>query len=108
MTDKFGGEDFAVAELACALETGRTHQIRVHMAHIGHPLLGDALYGLRFATKINTLPPPAQAALRAMGRQALHAAVLGFAHPASGEVMRFKAPLPADLAALRETLRAAC
>lgn len=104
VTGKLGGETFSVAEVACALETGRTHQIRVHMAHAGHPLLGDGLYGSGFATKINKLPERAQAALRALNRQALHAAVLGFEHPATGEVIRFEAPLPADMTALRAAL----
>lgn len=104
VTDKLGGETFSVAEVACALETGRTHQIRVHMAHVGHPILGDGLYGSGFATKINTLPEPAQDALRALARQALHASVLGFEHPATGEEMRFETPLPSDMQALRDAL----
>ena len=84
----------------CRLETGRTHQIRVHMAHAGHPLIGDRDYGQHFATKANTLAEPARSAVRAFPRQALHAAVLGFAHPVTGEDLRFEAPLPADLSAL--------
>ena len=88
----------------CRLETGRTHQIRVHMSHIGHPLLGDQLYGSGFATKAVRLPEEAQAALAALGRQALHAAVLGFAHPASGEEMLFESELPEDFANLQAAL----
>jgi 23S rRNA pseudouridine1911/1915/1917 synthase len=92
--------------LRCELETGRTHQIRVHMAHIGHPLLGDFLYGSGFKTKANRLAEAQQAALKALGRQALHAAVLGFEHPRTGEFLRFESALPADLASLLQTLRA--
>lgn len=102
--DKFGADTVPVAEVTCALETGRTHQIRVHMTHKGHPLLGDALYGASFATKINRLSEPARDALLALNRQALHASVLGFEHPATGEEMHFEAPLPADMQALREAL----
>jgi 23S rRNA pseudouridine1911/1915/1917 synthase len=91
----------------CELETGRTHQIRVHLAHLGHPLLGDALYGSGFRTKANLLAPEPRAALAALGRQALHAAILGFAHPASGKTLRFESPLPADMARLIAALRAA-
>lgn len=88
----------------CRLETGRTHQIRVHMSHIGHPLLGDQLYGSGFATKAVRLPADAQAALSALGRQALHAAMLGFAHPATNEEMLFESEPPADFANLQAAL----
>ena len=90
--------------LGCTLETGRTHQIRVHLAHIGHPILGDETYATGFKTKAARLPPAARAALAALGRQALHAERLVFEHPDTGEAMEFHSPLPADLAALREAL----
>jgi 23S rRNA pseudouridine1911/1915/1917 synthase len=77
----------------------------VHLAHIGHPILGDETYGTGFKTKANRLSPEARAALEALGRQALHAERLTFEHPETGEVMEFQSPLPADLAALREALR---
>ena len=83
--------------LTCRLETGRTHQIRVHQAHIGHPLLGDSVYGAGFKTKASRLSPDARTALEALGRQALHAAILGFDHPITGEPLAFESPLPEDL-----------
>ncbi|WP_224408393.1 RluA family pseudouridine synthase [Afifella sp. IM 167] len=94
-----------VSLLACRLETGRTHQIRVHMAHIGHPLLGDRLYGSAFRTKAALLAPEAAEALEGLGRQALHARLLAFAHPASGATMRFESPLPKEMETLLQALR---
>ena len=91
----------------CRLETGRTHQIRVHMAHIGTPLLGDREYGAGFLTKAAKLPGDARAIAEAFPRQALHAALLAFAHPATGEVVRFESRLPADMAELVAALAAA-
>jgi 23S rRNA pseudouridine1911/1915/1917 synthase len=90
--------------IECHLETGRTHQIRVHLAHIGHPLIGDSTYGPGFRTKSALLAAPARQALEALGRQALHAYLLGFEHPASGEELVFRSELPADLARLRSAL----
>ncbi len=83
--------------LACSLETGRTHQIRVHLASLGHPLLGDATYGGQRRT--SKLTPP-------FGRQALHAERLALDHPVSGARVEWSAPPPADFAALLDALRA--
>lgn len=91
--------------IECHLETGRTHQIRVHMAHIGHPLLGDAVYGGGFKTKANLLPEAAKQAVHRFTRQALHAYMLQFEHPRTGEVMHFEAPLPDDMEELAAALR---
>lgn len=93
-----------VALVRCQLETGRTHQIRVHLSHLGHPLLGDDLYGSAFRTKAARLGLAARDALTALGRQALHATLLGFAHPRTGETLRFESPLPADMARLLAAL----
>jgi len=89
----------------CRLETGRTHQIRVHMAHMGCPVMGDEVYGAGFKASASRLPPQAREALARLGRQALHAAILGFEHPATGERLRFESPLPKDMRALLDVLR---
>jgi 23S rRNA pseudouridine1911/1915/1917 synthase len=104
--ERFAGPDGkpVASLLACTLDTGRTHQIRVHLAHIGHPILGDATYATGFKTKASRLSAPARTALEALGRQALHAYRLAFEHPGSGERMAFSAELPADMAALRGAL----
>ena len=97
LEERFGG----LADLVrCRLETGRTHQIRVHFADAGHPILGDRTYGRRPAE-----PRLAELA-SALGRQALHAAVLELEHPTSETRLRFEAPLPADMQALLAALRA--
>jgi len=93
--------------LACRLDTGRTHQIRVHLAHIGHPLMGDAVYGPHFKTKASHLGPDSQSALISLGRQALHAYLLVLEHPRTGEILRWESPLPEDLALLERCLEAA-
>jgi 23S rRNA pseudouridine1911/1915/1917 synthase len=97
-----GADQKGVASLVeCRLETGRTHQIRVHLAAIGHPLLGDSVYGPGFKTKASQLPGRARDALAALDRQALHAHILVLEHPVTGELLHFRSELPADLAALR-------
>lgn len=99
------GKPQVVALVECWLETGRTHQIRVHMAHAGHGLIGDPTYGGKRKLATKALNPAAQDAVRGFPRQALHAAVLGFEHPVSGEDLRFEAPLPQDMDDLISALR---
>ncbi|MDQ2081038.1 RluA family pseudouridine synthase [Xanthobacteraceae bacterium Astr-EGSB] len=90
--------------MECRLETGRTHQIRVHLASIGHPLLCDDVYGPGFKTKTALLTEPARAALKALERQALHAYLLVIEHPTTRERLEFRSALPADLESLRVSL----
>jgi 23S rRNA pseudouridine1911/1915/1917 synthase len=78
----------------------------VHLASIGHPLIGDEVYGPGFRTKSALLPAPARSALEALGRQALHAHILVFEHPTRGEIMRFRSELPTDLGRLHDMLAA--
>lgn len=99
------GTPAAAALLECRLETGRTHQIRVHMAYAGHGLIGDPVYGGRRKLPAKSVTPDAAEAAAQFSRQALHAALLGFAHPVTGAPLRFEAPLPADMAALLAALR---
>jgi 23S rRNA pseudouridine1911/1915/1917 synthase len=100
-----GGKPVA-SLLACQLETGRTHQIRVHLAHAGHPLMGDAVYGPHFTTKASHLGPQSRAALASLGRQALHAYLLTLEHPQTGAILEWISDLPDDLTLLRNNLRA--
>ena len=85
------------------LETGRTHQIRVHLSHIGHPLIGDTMYGgkVRFPRKADAI---LKESLVSFKRQALHARKLTLTHPISGELMSWKSPLPEDMSALLNVL----
>ncbi|MEE2810477.1 MAG: RluA family pseudouridine synthase [Pseudomonadota bacterium] len=99
------GAPAAASLVECWLETGRTHQIRVHMAHAGHGLLGDPTYGGKRKISPKALSAAGLVAINNFQRQALHAAVLGFEHPVSGEMMRFEAPLPEDMQALISALR---
>lgn len=99
------GTPAQVSLVECRLETGRTHQIRVHMSHAGHGLIGDPVYGGRRKVAKGAVSDAAMALLAAFDRQALHAAVLGFEHPVSGETLRFEAALPQDMDDLITQLR---
>jgi 23S rRNA pseudouridine1911/1915/1917 synthase len=96
----------AASLVECRLETGRTHQIRVHMAHIGHAVIGDPVYGGGSTrARMSQLSPEASNMIAGFRRQALHARLLGFEHPISGEFQQFEAVLPDDLAALAQNLQ---
>ncbi|HEY6656501.1 MAG TPA: RluA family pseudouridine synthase [Methyloceanibacter sp.] len=99
-----GGEPIA-SLLECLLETGRTHQVRVHLASIGTPLIGDPVYGTGFKSKLRKLPLAAQDKLASFKRQALHAAALTFVHPLTGTLLEFNSPLPDDFAMIVEALK---
>ncbi len=86
-----------ISLVKCTLRTGRTHQIRVHMAHISHPILGDDLYGSGYRSKTTTLQKPGENAILQLNRQALHAAALGFTHPINNRNMEFRSDLPPEI-----------
>jgi len=98
-----GNDEVSLVE--CRLETGRTHQVRVHMAHIGHPIIGDDLYGSGFRSRMRVLQDSVQTAILHLERQALHAVFLAFEHPETGKKMQFSADLPADMKRILEELR---
>jgi 23S rRNA pseudouridine1911/1915/1917 synthase len=102
VVEGFAGQ---AALVDCWLETGRTHQIRVHLAYAGHGLVGDQTYGGKKRLSEKALGPGAEVG-NSFPRQALHAATLGFDHPVTGERLEFTAPLPVDMAGLIEALRA--
>lgn len=104
LLEQFGTPPSAML-VECRLETGRTHQIRVHMAHAGLGLIGDPVYGGARRASAKALGPAAAAAAMAFPRQALHAAHLGFQHPVSGAALQFDSPLPNDMQALLDALR---
>jgi 23S rRNA pseudouridine1911/1915/1917 synthase len=101
---KAGGKPAVASLIDCRLKTGRTHQIRVHLAAVGHPLLGDDTYGPGFRTKAALLSQATKESLEALSRQALHAYLLAIEHPATGTEMVFRSELPPDLARLRLSL----
>lgn len=99
-------EDMGAASLVeCWLETGRTHQIRVHLSHVGHGLLGDQTYGGKRKVAAKVVGEEAARAAADFPRQALHAATLGFVHPVTGEELSFESPLPEDMQHLLDLLR---
>ena len=104
LRERFGRPP-AAALVECRLETGRTHQIRVHLAHAGHGLIGDPVYGGARRLPLRTLPEGAVTAARRFPRQALHAGRLGFVHPLTGAMLRFESALPHDVATLLDQLR---
>jgi 23S rRNA pseudouridine1911/1915/1917 synthase len=109
VAETFTGSDGKplAARLKVALETGRTHQIRVHLAHIGHPVIGDPVYGAGFKSSARRLPEKAANALEMLGRQALHAEELGFQHPVTRKKLVFTSSRPADMEMLYAALRPA-
>jgi 23S rRNA pseudouridine1911/1915/1917 synthase len=106
LRERYAGENgLPVASLVeCRLATGRTHQIRVHLTRIGHPIIGDPLYGAGYRSKASQLRPDARRLVARLQRQALHAYQLGFSHPVTGKRMLFESPLPPDISRLVQVL----
>jgi 23S rRNA pseudouridine1911/1915/1917 synthase len=98
---KSGAEPIA-SLVECTLKTGRTHQIRIHLSHIGHPIIGDDVYGSGFRSKTRALRDKTQSAIVTLERQALHAAMLGFVHPIIEDYMQFESELPSDMRRILE------
>jgi 23S rRNA pseudouridine1911/1915/1917 synthase len=109
LRERYAGENgLPVASLVeCRLATGRTHQIRVHLTRLGHPLVGDEVYGAGFRSKTSQMPQRAQKLMPRFRRQALHAYQLGFLHPQTGKPVRFESPLPKDISRLVDALKSA-
>jgi 23S rRNA pseudouridine1911/1915/1917 synthase len=109
LRERYAGENGlpVVSLVECRLATGRTHQIRVHLTRLGHPLVGDEVYGAGFRSKTSQMPQRAQKLMPRFRRQALHAYQLGFLHPQTGEPVRFESPLPKDISRLVDALKSA-
>jgi len=103
--ETFGGNPPVASLLECTLETGRTHQVRVHLAHIGTPVIGDPLYAQGFKSKLHNLPEKLRTKLMQLDRQALHAAHLAFTHPKTGTLLEFNSPLTDELAEILESFK---
>lgn len=104
--ERFGSAEKPIASLVeCRLETGRTHQIRLHAGHIGHALIGDPVYGRNRPLAPGSCPECVLVTIRGFSRQALHAETLGFVHPVSRESVKFSATMPSDMNDLLMELR---
>jgi len=104
VTKSFGAPEPLVSKVICHLEPGRTHQMRVHLSHLGLAILGDPVYGTAHKNRSVKLTPDGKSALDTLDRQALHAHLLGFEHPESGEKLRFESSLPTEMASLQHAL----
>ena len=103
--ETFGGHPPVTSLVECTLETGRTHQVRVHLAHIGTPVIGDPLYAQGFKSKLRNLPEALRTKIMQLDRQALHAARLAFTHPRTGTLLEFNSPLPDELSEILDRLK---
>jgi 23S rRNA pseudouridine1911/1915/1917 synthase len=103
--ETFGGHPPIASLVECTLETGRTHQVRAHLAHLGTPVIGDPLYAQGFKSKPRNLPEPLRTKIMQLDRQALHAARLAFTHPKTGTLLEFNSQLPEELAEILESFK---